>query len=487
MKKIILFILILFCFVSSFAQYMPAEKHFKIYARVSDNKFFYDLQKELNINPVVANYLIYVNTYFQTDEYLRKEEDNLELDLGNNSRVIFPLNSLSENTKYKLFDLKNPNEFIESNEQTMWSYFIINANSADDSLFVWLQNGFNIESSYMEKYQVIVDLRSLNPEEQTITISDNKRKYKKLWNDLNYLVQYGLIYWTGTNKINLNRKSINYSTPITNNISELKNNNLKFIKPEKSFSKILKSSLNHFKNNYLQMFGGENVGIPISENVGFIFGTGTKYSGPLESNQISAGISAYGFSLKYITRISNFQNDFADKLLYRFYNNISARPAFEINADIPFGDYLTIGYLKTLDDKYFYPAGRYYLNGDNLFLMPDNVMGKDYFNFELRYPIVFLNSEKANIYFGYYMKEVNLGFYSRESDIANSTFDFRTNFTLTQIRNFQILTEFLISGFSNSFGMNSIAIGPSFRFSKLENDKFGLHTLFLNLRLKIGA
>ena len=492
MKKIIFFFYLCFYLnvITSFAQYSiePAERHVKIYANVKENNFFYDLQKELNINPKVANYIIYLNTYFSIDEFSEKPEDNIELDLGDNFKYTFRMNSVSETTRNKLFRLRGSSvEFLESSNPAMWSYFLINAKKADDSLFSWVQQDLQIHP-VMENFQIIVDIRSTNPPEKIIIVSDKVNSYKKLWSDISSVSQFGLLNWTAMNKINLNKKPVTFATPIVNNLSELKNQKISIGKPETNFSKLLKSSFNIFQNNYFQFFGGERTGIPIRNNIGLLLGTGTKYSGPAESDEVSIGLSLYGISFSYITRVLFLQYNFGNYFNSSDYNKINVKPAIEIKADIPFGDYLSLSYLKIVDeDVLVWQMEHFYSKKNELVYLPSNKISRDYFNFELKYPFNFFNSEKAQIYLAYYMKEVNFGFYSRESRIANSVFDFRTNFTFTQMRNFQILMEVLFSGFSQSFGMNCIAIGPSFRFSKLINHKFGLHTLLLNVRFKLGA
>ena len=44
----------------------------------------------------------------------------------------------------------------------------------------------------------------------------------------------------------------------------------------------------------------------------------------------------------------------------------------------------------------------------------------------------------------------------------------------------------MVSNIAEGFALNSFAIGPSVRLSKLDNGKFGLLSAFVNLRLKLG-
>jgi hypothetical protein len=44
----------------------------------------------------------------------------------------------------------------------------------------------------------------------------------------------------------------------------------------------------------------------------------------------------------------------------------------------------------------------------------------------------------------------------------------------------------MVSNIAEGFALNSFAIGPSLRLSKLDNNRFGLLTAFLNIRFKLG-
>jgi hypothetical protein len=57
---------------------------------------------------------------------------------------------------------------------------------------------------------------------------------------------------------------------------------------------------------------------------------------------------------------------------------------------------------------------------------------------------------------------------------------------ISKVRNNQFLFEMMFSNLWEGFANSSIAIGPSFRISKLESGKIGLHTFFLNARFKLG-
>ena len=81
---------------------------------------------------------------------------------------------------------------------------------------------------------------------------------------------------------------------------------------------------------------------------------------------------------------------------------------------------------------------------------------------------------------------MNIGLFTRESRLVGSVFDFRANVTLKKIRNLQVLVEIMVSNIAEGFALNSFAVGPSVRVSRLDTGKFGLLTAFLNIRFKLG-
>jgi hypothetical protein len=95
-------------------------------------------------------------------------------------------------------------------------------------------------------------------------------------------------------------------------------------------------------------------------------------------------------------------------------------------------------------------------------------------------------STRSLFYVAYYANETHIGLMTRESRLVGAVFDFRTNFTLPKIRNFQVLIEIMVSGIGEGFALNSFAIGPSVRLSKKDDGKFGVITAFLNARFKLG-
>jgi hypothetical protein len=370
-----------------------------------------------------------------------------------------------------------------------WTYFKIDpAKISDDSLFYFLQIDCNPEISddqILQSVKIYVDLRDASKRKIFLGNPLEKNTASFQWEILSDYVRNGLLNYIGPNKFNLSPNIINYSSPFYYGYKEL--NPGKLIRPvagEKQFTGAL-----NFINPYLQLFGGEKLGIPIKSSIGVTFAIGNKYSGPFESDQFSFGVNLYGVSFNYLSRIKGLNTSdfyYSNELVGQFNNIFNPATAFEISYAIPFGNFLEIGYMNipVRNNLKGFPNYIYYdIKGKQ---MPNNILWGNYFNFELRYPFSLMEAERSQVYAAYYAHEVHIGLFTRDSKIGNTVFDFRTNFTFSDLRNFQILSEIMFSGFSENFGLRSLAIGPSLRFTKLEFCKFGLHTLMLNARLKIG-
>ena len=382
-----------------------------------------------------------------------------------------------------------PQQPVDAVDPTSWRYFRIDAKAEDDSLFSKIQYQLNINPP-LESFSIIVNLT--DPHNAYVVIGDENDPGSIFfqWNTLSRDVQEGLVHWRGMNKMNLERFGYNYLSPLLEPLKKIRISEV--IAPVKT--KIESKSTLNYINPYLQLFGGEKFGYPFKESFGFNFEIGTKYSGPLESDQISAGLNYLGLSVDYITRLKGLNTHKInpktnrDVGLWQQYNNIfSPSDAVELTYILPIGNFLKIGYVHTLGDYSETGPAEYtlYQNSDSSKPMPNYYVKGDYLNFEFKYLFRMLRSTRTEFYFANYLGEYNLGLISREMMAGSCVFDLRTNFTFTNKRNFQFLFEYLFSNITESFGLSSFAIGPSFRFTKLDNGKFGLHTFFINARFQI--
>jgi len=381
-------------------------------------------------------------------------------------------------------------EVIEGDPKT-YKYFKILANTDDDPVFLDLQKEMSIDP-LCSVYTLVVNISDINPENQYIVFGDevDATSIRAAWFTISLKTQQKLLNWCGSNKTNL--ASIRYSatTPFTSGISSVRVNEI--YSPAKYYWEV-HGKLNYI-NPYFQLFGGERLGSSLKGSLGASFGIGTKYSGPFESDQISLGLNVIGLSVNYITRLEGLNtqtlNSKGEGSPYlNQYNNIFSPPnAWEINLVLPFGNFFEFGFYRPFGENKIGGPARYsfYQNGDSSKAMPNNIIEGNYFNCEFRYPFRFFSATRSQIYAAYYLKEVNMGFFTRESRLAGSVFDLRINYNISSIRNNQLLFEFMASNIFAGFGMTSLAIGPSFRFTKLESGNFGMHTFFLNARFKLG-
>lgn len=381
-------------------------------------------------------------------------------------------------------------EVIESDPKT-YKYFRILAYTEDDSVFLDLQREMSIDP-LCSVYILVVNISDMNPENHYIVFGEEEdaTSIRAAWNTLYLKTQQKLINWCGTNKSNL--ESIRYSatTPFTSGLSSVRVNE---IYSSVKYYWEAQGKLNYI-NPYFQLFGGERLGSSLKGSLGASFGIGTKYSGPFESDQISVGLNVIGLSLNYVTRLEGLNTQTLNSKgegspFVNQYNNIFSPPnAWEINLVLPFGNFFEFGFYRPFGEINKGGPVRYtfFQNGDSSKSMPNNIVEGNYFNCEIRYPFRFFRATRSQLYAAYYLKEVNVGFFTRESRLAGSVFDLRINYNISNVRNNQLLFEFMVSNIFSGFGMTSLAVGPSFRFTKLESGNFGMHTFFINARFKLG-
>jgi hypothetical protein len=374
-----------------------------------------------------------------------------------------------------------------------WNYFKILARAQDDSIFVLLQDDMAIDPK-LESYTIVVNISDPNPNNQFVVLGDelDPNAQRVAWTQLSQKVRDGLKNWNGTNKENLNAKKLNYASVFLDVIKQIKIK--EFVAPPKK-ERVIRSTTAYI-NPYFQIFGGEPIGIPIKKSIGFSFGMGTRYSGPMESDQVNFGFHILGVKIAYLTRIRELNthdlgSDSVENKPWKQYNAIFTPPrGIELTYVIPLGNFFEVGMYSEIKETGVKPGGGpplyTFKNQVDSTVMPNNIMTGTMMIAEFRYPFRMFGSTRTMFYVGYYANEVNIGLMTRESRLAGSVFDFRVNATFKKIRNFQLLFEIMVSNFTEGFALNSFAIGPSIRLSKLDNNKFGILTAFVNIRFKLG-
>jgi hypothetical protein len=223
---------------------------------------------------------------------------------------------------------------------------------------------------------------------------------------------------------------------------------------------------------------------------------GSKYAGPFESDEVAAGFNMLGVSVQYVTRIRELNthdlgSDSVENKPWKQYNAIFMPPrGLKLTYTIPLGNFLEVGVYSEIKETGVVPGGGpplyTFTNQMTGELMPNNIVTGTKILAEFRYPFRMFGSTRTQFYVSYYMDETNIGLFTRESRLVGSVFDFRVNATLKKIRNFQLLVEIMVSNIAEGFALNSFAVGPSIRLSKLDTGKFGLLSAFVNFRFKLG-
>jgi len=406
---------------------------------------------------------------------------------------------LSFKTFYFLFLIFLLQPFGEIKSQTerdddprTWKYFQIFARAQDDSVFIKVQDELNIDPK-LESYILVVNILDPAPINQYVVIGDERSPdaSRFLWGDLSEKVQKALLNWVGSNKENLNKKKITYTSVFIDVFKKIKSKEV--IAPPARERDILSTTA--YISPYFNIFGGDPLGIPIKKSVGFSFYTGTPYSGPLESDIVGTSFNILGFQVGVTSRIKemalgseNLDTGYSipPQNLANYNNLLSPDLGIRFSYVLPFGNFFEIGFFTTLDTGKALPNPEQVLNNETGGLMPNNIIKGNYTNYEFRYPFRFLGSTRAKVYFAQMFGEKHIGFSAKEMRIAGSQFDMRLNFMLAGKRNFQILLEPIVSNIGEGFSISSFALGPSFRFSTRPNGNFGLITIMLNARFKLG-
>jgi hypothetical protein len=381
----------------------------------------------------------------------------------------------------------------DPNNPRTWNYFKILARAEDDSIYIIAQDDMGIDPK-LESFTLVINISDPNPQNQYVVLGDelDPSSQRFAWTQLSKRVQDGLKNWTGTNKENLNQKKLDYASVFLDVIRQIKIK--EFVAPPKK-ERIIRNTTAYI-NPYFTLFGWERLGIPLKRSIGFTFGLGTKYSGPMESDQVSIGFQMLGVSVSYVTRIRELNThdlgtDSTENKPWKQYNAVFTPPrGIELTYTIPLGNFLMVGVYSEIKETGVTPGGGpplyTFRSQKDSSIMPNNIVTGSNMIAEFRYPFRMFGSTRTEFYVGYYFNEVNIGLFTRESRLVGSVFDFRINATLKKIRNFQLLTEIMVSNIAEGFALNSFAIGPSIRLSKLDNGRFGLLSAFVNIRFKLG-
>lgn len=339
----------------------------------------------------------------------------------------------------------------------------------DDSLFIKIQSEVFIDPPD-PKAEIIVDLR--DPNNQTVTIRST------LYPFLAFTPETRAKIVTYPFKINL-EENINFGSVFTRVAEKIRVN--KAFQPP-TLTQI--SSTRNYINPFLQLFGGERFGRPLKDDIGFSFGFGTRYSGPLETNFIEANFNILGFyggvfgPLDPLTQIKKYDNT----------NNLYTAAGYQVGYVIPLGNFFEVSYqslLKnpTAEQQDYYK--RYDVDSLNLHA---KILYYSYYSWELRYPISFMGSTRAKFYVARYLDEWHIGFKGRELTLAGSTFDFSFDaMPSSDVRQPQYVLNLMVEKIAESWAASAFAIGPSVVLSKKDNGNFGFVTVFFNFRLKMGT
>jgi hypothetical protein len=339
----------------------------------------------------------------------------------------------------------------------------------DDSLFIKIQEEVFIDPPD-PKAEIIVDLR--DPGNQTVSIKGI------LYPFLAFDPQTRAKIQTYPFKINLEQQ-INFGSVFTEVASRL--NFHKIISPP-SFYQI--SSTLSYINPYLQLFGGERVGMPIKSDIGISFGAGTPYSGTVETNWVEANLHILGAKIGVfssadgITELLNVGTS---------YNNLYVPGiGYQIGYILPLGNFFEFSFQGLLER----PSKKTvtsYIGKDTIRYRP-KVITKDYISWEFRYPISIFGALRSKFYIAKFLGELHFGFTGREITLVGSIFDFRFDaMTHSDERQPEYVVELLLQRIFDKWGFSAFAVGPSLVLSNTKSGGFGIITLFLNVRLKLGT
>jgi len=337
----------------------------------------------------------------------------------------------------------------------------------DDSLFLKIQLEIFIDPPD-PKAEIIVDLR--DPNNQTVSIKG------ALYPFLAFTPETRARITTFPFKINL-EEDIHYGSVFSRVFEKMRFG--KLIAPPTA-TQI--SSTVQYINPFLQIFGGERFGFALKKDIGISLGSGTPYSGPLETNFVEANFHILGFSggffnsIDAVTEIKEDEN----------HNNLYATAGIQLTYVVPFGNFFQVGYTRVLDDPTITQIEKWQRNNKGDYKV--KILEGSFINWEFRYPISILASTRGKFYIARFLNELHFGFTGREISLAGSTFDFMFDaMTNSDVRQPQYVFNILVQKIAEGYAFSALALGPSVIFSTLSNGNFGVTSIFLNFRLKVGT
>jgi hypothetical protein len=337
----------------------------------------------------------------------------------------------------------------------------------DDSLFIKIQEEIFIDPPD-PKAEIIVDLR--DQANQTVSIKG------ALYPFLAFSAETRARIVTFPFKINL-QEDIHYASVFTRVFEKMRFGKLVSPPTATQISPTLA-----YINPFFQLFGGERFGFSIKKDIGISFGSGTAYSGPLETNFVEANFHILGFfggvfnAVDPLVQIKEEEN----------HNNLYATGGMQMGYNIPFGNFFQVSYTRVMDKPTLSQIERWERNNTEDYKV--KILTGSYVNFEFRYPISVLASTRAKFYVARYLDEWHIGFTGREVSLAGSTFDFRFDvMPKSDVRQPQYVADILVQKIAEGWAFSAIAFGPSAIFSKTSKGNFGVTAVFANFRFKMGT
>ncbi len=349
----------------------------------------------------------------------------------------------------------------------------------DDSLFIQIQEALFIDPPD-PKAEIIVDLRDAN--NQTVSIKGALYPLLALSPEMRArIITYPF-------KINL-EEDIHYASVFTRVVEKIR-----FGKVLQPPTKTQISPTLGYINPFLQLQGGERLGVSLKQDVGLSFGIGTPYSGPLETNFFEANFHILGVKAGIFSHVDAM----IEPIKEQNHNNLIFSEGFHITYTIPFGNFFEFGYLKATTtigqakyNSYIKESeGTIVFNDDGSVRYRARVIHdqQSFLNWEFRYPVSVLGSTRGKIYVAQYLDEWHFGFGFREMSLAGSTFDLAFDgMPTTKYRQPQYNITLLVQKIMEGWGFSAFAIGPSASISRTDSGGIGFTKIFVNLRFKLGT
>ncbi|MEP0861998.1 MAG: hypothetical protein HRF52_11235 [Ignavibacterium sp.] len=349
----------------------------------------------------------------------------------------------------------------------------------DDSLFIQIQEALFIDPPD-PKAEIIVDLRDAN--NQTISIKGALYPLLALSPEMRArIITYPF-------KINL-EEDIHYASVFTRVVEKIR-----FGKVLQPPTKTQISPTLGYINPFLQLQGGERLGVSLKQDVGLSFGIGTPYSGPLETNFFEANFHILGVKAGIFSHVDAM----IEPIKEQNHNNLIFSEGFHISYTIPFGNFFEFGYLKATTTIGQAKYNSYIKESEGTIVYNDDGSVKyqarvihdqqSFLNWEFRYPVSILGSTRGKVYVAQYLDEWHFGFGFREMSLAGSTFDLAFDgMPGGKYRQPQYNITLLVQKIMEGWGFSAFAIGPAASISRTDAGSIGFTKIFVNLRFKLGT